>query len=426
MKRLAMLLVLLPAVAHAGAFGRVNQIDARAVGIAGAFTAVADDPSAVWFNPAGLAQIPQTTVLAGVDLVAVTFDSVPATCSPNNVTSTNCAKVEASAMVPLPALAFSTRFAGAGGRDPSRFAVGFGMFVTQGLQVEYNQSQLKTAGENPGIISTKFAMLELVPSLAYKVNDVLSVGASLRAGVMGMGLTDFSSITDTRPSNATLNGSGAGFGFAVGVIARPLPDLSLGLNYRSEVNVSVSGDASIVGTGSTTPQAAGFNLSVPWPQAVSFGLAYRVLPQLRVMAQFDWTEWSSFDALAPHFSDPNLDKLGRVLLDYSDNYTIRAGAEYAVGENVILRAGYAYDSDAVPDRTLDRQLIDGPKSVLSGGIGLRLGDKMLIDAAGDALFGSPRTEPTSDMTVPKYLRNVNPGSYEAAVYSFQLTGRYQF
>jgi long-chain fatty acid transport protein len=380
----------------------------------------------VWFNPAGLAQIPQTTVLAGVDVVAVTFDTQPAQCTPpGGMTTTNCAKISTSQTVPLPALAFSTRFAGAGGRDPSRFAIGFGMFVTQGLQVDFNKAQLVAAGESPGIISTKFAMLELVPSLAYKVNDVLSVGASLRAGVQGMGLTDFSSVTDTRPSNATLTGSGAGFGFAVGVIARPLPDLSLGLTYRSEVNVSISGDATISGTGGT-PQAAGFNLNVPWPQAVSFGLAYRVLPQLRLMGQFDWTEWSSFDALAPHFSDPNLDKLGRVLFDYSDNYTIRLGAEYAVSEHVVLRAGYAYDTNAVPDRTLDRQLIDGPKTVLSGGIGLRLGDKIVIDASGDSLFGAPRTEATSDMTVPKYLRNVDPGTYEATVFSFQLTGRYQF
>src|SRR5262245_27830976 len=107
MKRLALLLLLLPASAHAGALGRPNLIDARAVGVGGAFTAVADDPSAVWFNPAGLTQLQRTTLLGGFDMVAASFDSTPATCSPNGMTSTNCPKISVSTALPLPALAFS-------------------------------------------------------------------------------------------------------------------------------------------------------------------------------------------------------------------------------------------------------------------------------------------------------------------------------
>jgi long-chain fatty acid transport protein len=425
MRRLALLSILLPAAAHAGAFGRVNSIDARAVGMGGAFTAVADDPTAVWFNPSGLTQIQQTTIQGGIDFVSASFSAVPAQCAPNGVTSTSCNKISGSANVPLPVLAFSTRFAGAGGRDPSRFALGFGMFITEGLQMEFDKTQLMAAGETPGLISTKFAMLELVPSLAYKVNDVLSVGLSLRAGVQGLGLTDFTSTTDTRPSNADLAGSGAGFGYTFGLMVRPMSDLSIAAVYRSAINVSISGDATISGTGGT-PQHAGFNLTVPWPQAVSFGLAYRVLPQLRVSASVDWTEWSSFDAISPHFSDPNLDRLGRTLLDYSDNYSIHVGGEYGIGERVVVRAGFAYDSNAIPDRTLDRQLIDGPKETANGGFSVRFGDGFWIDAGGDVLLGQPRTIPASDPTVPKYLRNVDPGTFEASVFSFQLMGRYLF
>src|SRR5215831_2710893 len=145
------MLILVPTAAHAGALGRPNEIDARAVGMGGAFTAVADDPSAVWFNPAGLAQLRQTTILGGVDMVAASFDSTPATCTG----TTPCAKISTSTTLPLPALAVSTRFAGFNGRDPSRVAVGFGMFITMGGQVDFNPDQLSAAGEKPGILHSK-------------------------------------------------------------------------------------------------------------------------------------------------------------------------------------------------------------------------------------------------------------------------------
>ena len=426
MKRLALLLVLLPAAAHAGALGRPNLIDARAVGMGGAFTAVADDPSAVWFNPAGLAQLQRTTILAGFDTVAASFDSTPATCSPGGTASTNCPKISTTTALPLPALAFSTRFAGMNGRDPSRVALGFGTFITMGGQVDFNRSQLDAAGETPGILHTKLALFEIVPSIAYKVNEFVSVGASLRAGIMGLGLTDFETTTATRPTDATLTGSGAGFGYALGLLVRPLPALSLGASYRSKLDASVTGNASISLMPGGAPEQATFDLTVPWPQMLSFGVAYRVMPALRLMASYDWTDWSGFDAIAPHFSDSNLDKSGRLLLDYTDNYTIHFGGEYSIGEHAVVRAGYSYDSNAIPDRTQDRQLIDGAKNTVGAGAGVRFGDRLWLDAAGELLFGSTRTVPQSDMALPKYLRNVSPGTYQAQVLSFQLTARYQF
>src|SRR5205823_5900415 len=170
-------LCLVPGLAHAGAFGRPNQIDARAVGIGGAFTAVADDPSAVWFNPAGLAQIRATTLQLGLDLVSPSFKYTPQSCTPGGAPSTSCASIESAQTAPLPTIGFSTRFAGKNGNDPSRLAVGFGTFVTMGGVADFDSAALKQAGEQPGIIHSRLAMLELVPAAAYKVNDALLIGA---------------------------------------------------------------------------------------------------------------------------------------------------------------------------------------------------------------------------------------------------------
>jgi long-chain fatty acid transport protein len=204
------------------------------------------------------------------------------------------------------------------------------------------------------------------------------------------------------------------------MLLRPTAKLSIGANYRSRLEASVNG------TGTVNNVRVSFDLTVPWPQAASLGLAYRILPALRLMASVDWTDWTSLDAITPRFSQPNLNPLGRLLLDYGDNYTLHFGAEYSLGERVAVRAGYAYDSTSIPDRTLDRHLMDAPKSSFGGGASYRPADHFWLDAAGELLLSSPRAVPESAMTLPKYLQNIAPGSYDGSAVSFQLAARYEF
>ncbi|MFI5289783.1 MAG: long chain fatty acid transport protein, partial [Polyangia bacterium] len=74
MKRLALPLALatvfaLPGVAGAAGLSRPNMVGARAIGLGGAFTAVADDPTAVWHNPAGPAFFGDNVAYLGAELV---------------------------------------------------------------------------------------------------------------------------------------------------------------------------------------------------------------------------------------------------------------------------------------------------------------------------------------------------------------------
>ena len=214
------------------------------------------------------------------------------------------------------------------------------------------------------------------------------------------------------------------------MLLTPTPWLQLGVNYRSQLKVTVSGDGALqLTTTNNTPVT--FTLTVPWPQSLSGGMAVKPLPGLRLMASIDWTDWSSFSVLQPHFNDMNLDPNSRLLLDYMDNYTIHVGAEYAIGAAgppvAVVRAGYSFDSNAVPDRTIDRQLQDAGKHTIGGGGGVRLGERIWIDAAGELLFGEARAVPdTTSLTATKYFTNGAPGSYTETIVSVELMGRYAF
>ena len=55
--------------AHAGGIARPNPVSARSVGIGGAFSAIADDPTALHFNPAGIALLPGLDIMVGGEFV---------------------------------------------------------------------------------------------------------------------------------------------------------------------------------------------------------------------------------------------------------------------------------------------------------------------------------------------------------------------
>src|SRR5262245_51719450 len=134
MRRLGMFVVVLAGgSAHAGGIGRPNPISARSIGMGGAFTAVADDPSALHFNPAGLALQPRDGFLFGGELIFAPRTYTPITDangrgedqSPHNTPNF------------VPTVGYMTRFK----RDgvPSRLAFGVGLWNTFGGALTYDK-----------------------------------------------------------------------------------------------------------------------------------------------------------------------------------------------------------------------------------------------------------------------------------------------
>src|SRR6187551_1119647 len=97
MKR-AIALLFVSSTAYAGGTTRPNLISARGVGMGGAFTAIADDPTAVYFNPAGLDDL-ESQVMVGGELVYG-----PRSFVPLNPDGTNGAAQSTSVVAPVPAI----------------------------------------------------------------------------------------------------------------------------------------------------------------------------------------------------------------------------------------------------------------------------------------------------------------------------------
>ena len=388
---------------------RPNVVGARAIGLGGGFTAVADDPTAVWHNPAGTVIYGDNVVYLGGELVLTQRSYAPDAQSPLGQAGVTGTLAENTAPTFIPIIGATTRF-GFGKSAPTRFAFSLLAYDAYGGSISYNSDQLK----NKGIQSTTILDFELTPTLAYQITDVLQVGAGLRVGINNFSVNDIESAF-----SANLSGSGVGIGGILGLMARPHRLVQIGAVYRTPLSASLSGSGPVAVAGGT-PSSKNFGLNVTWPQSAALGVTLFPHRRILVTAQADWTAWSSIQKLSIDLGGLTQAKEMR----YMDSYAVHAGVQGVITRFLLLRLGLAIDSNAIPDRTVRRENQDGFKATVAGGVGLHFW-KIFIDAAFEAFL------PLGDRTIATPLPNKaaaenETGKYSASVYSAELSAQIRF
>jgi long-chain fatty acid transport protein len=194
-----------------------------------------------------------------------------------------------------------------------------------------------------------------------------------------------------------LGGSALGFGGRAGISYAPpaLPALTLGVAYRSPVQLDFDGEADFTADPSFRnglPSDGAVTTSITLPQSVLAGVSYAVATGLTIELDANWIDWSAYDELVVELPggvrEPSLK-------DWHDTLVLRAGAEYRLGE-LALRAGYARDPSPVPEETLDFTLPDIDRNVVTAGVGYDLPHGIHLDAAALYVLPGSRTTAAGD------------------------------
>ncbi|MCJ7500818.1 outer membrane protein transport protein, partial [bacterium] len=151
----AAMLMLAAGPAAAGGF-RIPEAGAKAMGFGNAFVGMADDPSAVQFNPAGITQLEGNRIQAGVTSVS----------THNDYTDLGGTKTSAEDGSFMPPSFYYTNHLGEG-----QWWIGLGVTAPFGLGTEW-----KVGSFNYVATETLIEMVKINPSAAYRVNDQWSVG----------------------------------------------------------------------------------------------------------------------------------------------------------------------------------------------------------------------------------------------------------
>ncbi|MGE5753782.1 MAG: OmpP1/FadL family transporter [Deltaproteobacteria bacterium] len=372
---------------------RLPEAGAKAMGMGFAFTAQADDPSAIYFNPAGITQLEGQNVMVGATYIKENGATFTGTTPLTLNTSTGTFDVRSETQKDLDFVvpnAYWTR------KASPNFAYGIGFFVPFGLAQEYQNKQT-------GIFRNQVNKVEIEtfvvnPTVAWKVNDVLSLGAGIdfmygkaklaQTGVVRLGAAPLDQVNLFQ---LDLDGDGTAWGYNFGVLLVPSKNWKVGASYRSPFRLDIKdGGVEIRAINSTVPFVPGTggpftaaqvfggtsfdtaaSTSIHMPATAALGIAY-VRDRLTLEADLDATFWHSFKSLIIdiHNNTPLLPDAVRPE-NWKDVVAVRVGAEYRVTEPFAVRAGFAYDPTPVPASTMSPLLPDADRLNYMAGLGYK-------------------------------------------------------
>jgi long-chain fatty acid transport protein len=376
------LTVLVASVAFAGGY-QINEMGARATGMGGAFVAQASDPSAVYYNPAGLASQKGINALVGLDLIIPSTELKPAS---------GASAISTESQVFLPLNLYGTY------QLDDQTVVGLGIFNPFGLGAKWPSAAPTYA------LDASMQAFYFNPAVGYKIDDEFSVG-------LGVSLV-YVSIAD-KYTGVSIEGTGTGFNLNIGGTYKPMEDLCIGLSYRIPTEVEVSGDVTITGL----PKATG-KAKIPMPGNLQLGVSYQVMPELLVEGDVQYVQWSAYKGIDFTINGVTTDDPSK----WDDAAILRAGAEYKLDEEITLRAGLILDLSPQPPSQTTLVLPDSYRSDVSIGGSYKVDENLSIHAAYMlVLFGERDAKMVANdppMTIP--------GTYNTTAHVLSVNVSYAF
>jgi long-chain fatty acid transport protein len=351
----AAMLALAAGPVMAGAF-RIPEAGAKAMGFGNAFVGMADDPSAVQFNPAGMTQLEGNQILVGV--TSVTTD--------NSYADTSGTKSDAEAGSFLPPHFFYTNHLEDLG--DGNWWLGLGVVAPFGLGTEWEVSTFDFFATK-----TELELVKINPAMAYKLNDNVSLGFGLDYyHVMSLIYANNTDVpisgTQRMWMEQELSGDGDSYGFNVAAHYTASDQLRVGFAYRSGTDLDVDGDVSLGGT-----KAGSGSTTLKLPATAALGVAFVPADKWSVNLDLDWTGWSSYDELVIDAVIGGMPVVIPQAKDYDDTIAYRIGAQYQLNDTWALRAGYLMEKSPIPEDTYEPRLPGGDRTGFSVGTGYAVG-----------------------------------------------------
>lgn len=372
---LAGVLVTLGAAPAFGAGFLIFEHGSKAMGMAGAFTAQADDGSAMFHNAAGLAFQQERRFDVGTTLITNTtgdFEGAAPFPGPSQ-------SAEQKDAIFFPSHAYYVQPI----NDRMTFGVGFN--DPFGLVVEW---------DNPDAFAGRFISykaelrtFDLNPTIAWRATDTLGIGVGVIGRWSDIELNQRVGVPSPFGGAAEVGDARldsdleSGYGWNVGLLHKPTSRFSWGLSYRSSMDIDYEGDGRFtqISTGIPAFDAAvaaqipfgqdlPISTTIDFPDLAILGVAFGLTPNTVFEVDVQRTGWSDFEQLdiefetAPQFSRT-------IPENYEDAYAYRAGLSWTNSPSSQWRFGYVFDESPQPEEAVGPLLPDSDRNGFTIGYG---------------------------------------------------------
>lgn len=354
-----------------GAGFALYEGSARGNALGGTLVGRADDPSAIFFNPAGITQLPGAQVMAGATFISPKTDVV------TDVGGT-LITTETEDNVWIPPHLYSTY------QYNDSLWFGLGLLSRFGLGTEYDDNWPGRYNIYNAVVKT----LTVNPNVAYKVNDDLSLAAGVSAMWIDLEL-EKRIPSDAGDIDQQLTGDDWGYGFNLAARYQACDWMSFGASYVSQVDQDVEGDVDFtkpVGLPAEIFNDTGASGEITLPDMLFLGVTFYPSDRWSLEVDAIWNGWSSYDQLCIVcddiiYIDPSTGQPvqgSTTVKDWDDVWRFQIGVEYAATDWLDLRLGYVFDESPIPDATVDYLVPADDRHLYNIGCGMHW-DEWIVD-----------------------------------------------
>ncbi len=418
----ALALLTTAAPARAGGF-QINLAATKNIGMGHVGTGLALDQGAMFFNPGALAFVQQRGVQVGVT------STVARTAYRNDATGEVFSFKHPTATPFSLYASFGPK--GEGGK-PGKWAAGIGVYTPFGATLDYG------TGWTGRYTLSEITLLSgfVQPTVSYQVTEWLGVGGGF---VLGVGYVDLQRVlpitntTGTTPGITLESESAArGYGFNAGIYLKPLEKLSVGVSYRSRVNMKVTGGQVTTTNLPADPlirasfAATKFDATLPLPSTLSIGVGLMPTEKLTLAADANFTGWSAYKSLDFSFNGPvGGATTSSSVRRYRDAYTVRAGGQYRVLDALTVRLGGYFDKSPVRPGYITPETPDADRYAATGGASFHLGSRFDLDLGYEFLTFQKITQ-TEQQLLANGTTDRVAGTYKTYIHIAAIGAHYAF
>ncbi|MBB4641768.1 OmpP1/FadL family transporter [Rhizorhapis suberifaciens] len=339
--------------------------------------AAADDPSTIFFNPAGMTELEGVQISTGGTLLFVDSGQTNEGSTRTAVGQTGSAAVGGpdggnpfATVVPVPAFYATARIAA------SPVWLGLGISAPFGLKLTYNSDFFGRYDS----LHSELMTINVQPSVAVKLGDTFAIGGGIDIQHADVKLSNaLPNLAAGSPDGTyRVSGDDLSVGWNVGLLVHG-GKAQFGLHYRSGMKHRLSGSQTLSGLMGGLASANGtqdiespFNL----PDIVTASLRVDMSPATRLMATGRFYNWSVFKRIEvrPEAGNSLIKELG-----YKDSWSMALGAEHDFSRRLTLRAGAMFDKTPTNPDLLSTRVPDGDRTWATVGASYELSQNLSLN-----------------------------------------------
>lgn len=329
---LAVLVCLLAAPVWAGGL-ILYEVNSPSTGTASAgWAALANDAATAFQNPAGMTRLDRSQLLVGAqpEIITAEFNRSAGT------TGSGDDGGNAGGILPSMAGYYVCR-----ATDDLR--LGLSALSYFGLGLNYGDNWVGRYR----VEKAAFIAATIAPTLAYRINNWLSVGALLNITTAYLKTETAVNNLEGPDGQVTYKDTVPGIGAGVGVMIEPTENTRFGVAYYSPVALKFNSTPSFSGLGPVWDKlltGRQLDMGITIPQWIMVSGYYQATKELAIMANLGWQNWSQFGNVDLALQLNRDTRSLTANLDMDDTWHAALGIQYRIAKPWLLSLGFAYDS----------------------------------------------------------------------------------